>query len=300
MSKDNLLDEFIIETEGIRMLGIVVRSDGEEVARHIWVQEERTPQFSVTKCFTSTAIGIAVGEGLLDIDDPVKPYLLEDWPSEDEVDGVSLARLEKVTLRHLMTMTHGHDKALLMGPDRSSIPKDQWVSHVLRHPIAYEPGERFIYNNAGPYLAGVVLQNAVQMSMVDYLMPRVFEPMGIPEPEWEIDGQGRNFGSSGMLLSLTEMAKFGQLYLKNGLWEGKQLVPESWVEASSKDQVKATNASYGFGFWVGPGNTYRADGKYSQYILIAPDKKVVVAITAWNDTGIGLVDIIYEHIINHL
>lgn len=300
MSENNLLDEFIKATEEIRMLGIVVLGDGEEVARHMWVKEERTQQFSVTKSFTAAAIGIAVSEGLLAIDDPVKPYLLEDWPSEDEVDRVSLARLEKITLRHLITMTHGHGKALLMGPGREAIPKEEWVSHVLRQPIAYEPGERFIYNNAGPYLAGVVLQNAVQMSLVDYLMPRLFDPMGIPEPEWETDGKGRNFGASGMMLTLTEMAKFGQLYLQNGQWKGQQLIPKSWVEASSKDQVEGTNASYGLGFWVGPGNTYRADGKYSQYILMAPDKKAVVAITAWNDTGIGLLDLIIGHIIHHL
>lgn len=298
MSEKLRLEAFIEATEAIHMLGIVVLKDGQEVARKLWVPEKPRPLFSVTKSFTATAIGLAESEGLVDLDAPVKPYLMEDWPTEKDVTPIGLARLEEVTLRHLITMTHGHDQALLMSEDRSSIAKDQWVRQALKHPLKYLPGDRFVYNNAGPYLAGVVLQNVLQMTMVDYLMPRLFEPLGIPRPEWERDGQGRNFGASGMKLSVTNMARFGQLYLQKGRYNGKELVPESWVEASTKNQLKGHKAPYGLGFWLGPDKTFRADGKYSQYVIVAPNRHMVVAIMAWNDRGVDMLEIINQHLIH--
>jgi CubicO group peptidase (beta-lactamase class C family) len=182
-------------------------------------------------------------------------------------------------------MSFGHDKAYLMGNTRPFLLEQNWVKYVLHQPFAYRPGEKFVYNNAGPYLAGILVQKLAGCDLVEYLMPRLFEPLSIMRPTWETDPQGLTFGAGGLFLCVSDMAKFGQLYLQEGEWNGKQLISREWVKEASKKQVenfgtKDFGNGYGYLFWRGQHDSYRADGKYGQYSIVLKDKNAVIVVNA--------------------
>ena len=183
-----------------------------------------------------------------------------------------------------------------MGDFRPYYPERNWVKLSLAQPFTDPPGTRFVYNNVGPYLAGVLVQRRAGCDLVHYLMPRLFEPMDIQLPTWENDPQGLTFGAGGLFLTLDELHKFGLLYLQNGRWNGKQLVPEAWVAESTKKQ--ADNGSYGYGylFWGGPQGSFRADGKYGQFSILLRDKNAVVSIVAESRESEKLLAAVFDHI----
>ncbi len=127
-------------------------------------------------------------------------------------------------------MCLGQEKAELMGAQRPVYEEEDWVKMSLAFPFVYEPGTKFVYNNVGPYLAGVLVERRAGCDLVSYLYPRLFKPLGIARPTWELDPYGHVFGAGGLFLTMDELHKLGLLYLQNGNWNGKQLVPESWVK----------------------------------------------------------------------
>ena len=142
---------------------------------------------------------------------------------------------------------------------------------------SYEPGTHFVYNNVGPYLAGVLVQRRAGCDLVSYLMPRLFRPLGIRRPMWESDPMGHTFGAGGLFLTLSELHRFGLFCLQKGYWEGKQLLPASWIEESSRRQ---SDNPYGYLFWIGDHDSYRIDGKYGQWSMVFEDKNAVITIVA--------------------
>lgn len=297
----NLLDPFIEAVRGITMMGVAVYQNGHKIAGYQWEPEYRTNQYSISKSYTSTAVGLLISEGKMNLDDAVKKYLNAYWPKVGDVSALTMERLERMTIRHLLTMTLGHEKASLMSTEKLQMTERDWVSYSLRQPLVSEPGASFVYTNAGPYLAAVIVQEITGMSLVDYLMPRLFEPLGSFLPTWERDPSGRDFGSSGLSLSLSEIADFGQLYLQKGQWQGKQLIPASWVEEAQKTQINsnpmvAGSSDYGLCFWKGPHNSYRSDGKYGQYSIVLPEKNAVVAINAFNRGQLDIRACVWQHI----
>jgi len=291
----NLLDAFVENTKHIMLNNIIVLKDGEKIAEHHWVSEIRQNQYSVSKSFTSAAIGIAIGEGLLTLDDPV----IEFFP--DKVPHNPSERLQRLKVRHLLTMSVGHRESYLMAHQRYDLNETDWIKYSLNLPLDYEPGTHFVYSNVGPYLAGMIIKKLTKCDLLEYLMPRLFEPLGIWRPTWETDAQGNSFGSSGLMLRVSEIAKFGQLYLQKGQWKGKQLIPEEWVNETSKTQIKTGeeslyNSEYSYLFWMGPNNSYRADGMFGQYSIIMPDKNAVVAINAYNTSNENILDYVWKYI----
>ena len=291
----NLLDAFVEHTKHIMLNNIIVLKDGEKIAEHHWVFEIRQNQYSVSKSFTSAAIGIAIGEGLLTLDDPV----IEFFP--DKVPDNLSERLQRLKVRHLLTMSVGHSEAHLMAHQRYDLKETDWVKYSLNLPLDYEPGTHFVYSNVGPYLAGMIIKKLAKCDLLEYLMPRLFEPLGICRPTWETDAEGNSFGSGGLMLRVSEIAKFGQLYLQKGEWKGKQIIPAEWVNETSKAQIKTGeespyNSEYSYLFWMGPNNSYRADGMFGQYSIIMPDKNAVVAINAYNRGSENILDYVWEYI----
>lgn len=270
------LNNFIEAAAPLRALGVIVSQDGKEIARYTWEGACRRNIYSATKSFTSAAVGIAVREGLLSLDEKLTEAFAEDLPEE-----VS-ENLEKATIRDLLTMCLGQEKGFLMGEDRPYYTETNWAKLALAQPFVYEPGTHFVYNNSGPYLAGLLVQRRAGCDLVHYLMPRMFQPMGIQLPTWETDPLGNNFGAGGLFLTLDELHKFGLLYLQGGNWNGKQLVPASWVAESASKQVENDRDPYGYGylFWGGDKGSFRADGKYGQFTILMRDKNAVVTIVA--------------------
>lgn len=251
--------------------------------------------FSVSKSFTSMAIGIAQAEGLLHVDDLVSRYLSEDFPKE-----VS-PYLAKLTLRHCLTMATGHQTDAL---DAIRGSTKRWVKAVLKHPFDHEPGTRFIYNTGATYLLSAVIQKITGITLLEYLKPRLFEPLGITEAKWQLSPEGISTGGFGLSVSVESIAKLGQLLLQNGVWEGRQLIDPKWIaEATSKqiengdDPENDWTQGYGYQFWRCTFDAYRADGAFGQFIVVLPEEDMVVAINSGADDMGLILKKVWKHLL---
>jgi CubicO group peptidase (beta-lactamase class C family) len=231
--------------------------------------------WSLSKSFTSTAVGLAVAQGKLSIDDPVLKFFPDSCPPEPS------ANLKAMRVRDLLTMSCGHD----VEPKRTE--NEPWVETFLKHPVPHTPGTHFLYNSMGTYMLSAIVQKVTGQTLLDYLQPRLFQPLGIENPTWDSSPQGINCGGWGLKIRTEDIAKFGQLYLQKGKWEGKQLIPTPWVaQATSKQISNGTDPNrdwtqgYGFQFWRCRHNAFRGDGKDGQFCIVLPDLDAVVAITA--------------------
>lgn len=285
------LDRFCAQAPSLGVLGVMISQRGELVARHTWDDGSRRNIYSASKSVTATAVGIAQSEGLLSIDENLTDAFADDLPE------VICPQLAKATVRDLLTMSLGQAEPFLMGAQRWEMPVCDWVKASLSQPFSHDPGEAFLYNNVGPYLAGILVQRRAGCNLVDYLMPRLFTPLGIPRPTWETDPDGRTFGAGGLMLTLSEMHKLGQLWLNRGLWEDRRLIPAAWVEECACKQVDNSREGYGYLFWLGTNHSWRADGKYCQLIIMYPDREAVVTIQAECRRGGELFRLIDETIV---
>jgi CubicO group peptidase (beta-lactamase class C family) len=289
-----ILDGFSERAEELRVLNIRVFRGGELIARADWDEEIRRNQYSASKSFTSAAVGLALREGLLSLDEG----LIEAFPAE--VPPNPSAFLREARVRDLLTMGLGQDQAYLMGGQRVALDRDDWVRYALALPFVSKPGTVFVYNNVGPYLAGVLVQRRAGCDLVSYLMPRLFTPLGIRRPLWETDPAGYTFGAGGLFLCVSELAAFTLLYARQGNWKGKQILDPAWVAESTASHIDNAHEGYGYLFWRGPDNTYRADGKYGQFGIVAPDKDIVVAVNAESRDGAALLSHIHHSLIRAL
>ena len=258
---------------------------GQVVAEGWWspyAPEKQHMLFSLSKSFTSSAIGLAVGEGRLSIDDRVLSFFPEDAPAEIS------PNLAAMRVRHLLSMSTGNaDDTMLPLHQRED---GDWVKAFLACPVEYEPGTHFLYNTGASFMLSAIIQKITGMKLIDYLTPRLFEPLGIEGAWWEELPKGINTGGFGLNVKTEDIACFGQTYLQKGKWNGKQILSEAWVElASSKhisngsDPERDWEQGYGFQFWRCRHNAYRGDGAFGQYCIVMPDQDAVLAITS----GVG-------------
>ncbi len=285
------IEKFTSRAEQMRVLGIIVEQNEKVLARYTSEPPCRRNVYSASKSFTSTAVGIAQKEGLLSIDEPLTDAFKDDLP--DEISPY----LQKATVRDLLTMSLGQAKPFLMGENRPYYEEKDWVKLALKQEFDSFPGEKFLYNNSGPYLAGILVQRRSGTDLVHYLMPRLFEPMGISLPTWEVDPLGRTFGAGGLFLTLDELHKFSKLYLNGGVYGGKRLVPEDWVREASRKQVDNGSYGYGYLFWRGADNSFRADGKYGQFCIIYPDKNACITVVSESRNAVEILKAIHEDIV---
>lgn len=233
---------------------------------------------SLSKSFNATAVGLAVHEGKLSLDDPVLKFFSADAPADCS------ENLKTMKVRDLLTMSCGHATE----PKTAGGPT---VKQFLAHPVPHKPGTHFQYNTLGSYTLSAIVTKATGQTTLEYLKPRLFEPLGIEHPQWDSSPEGYSLGGYGLKLCTEDIAKFGQLYLQRGKWNGKQLVPQEWVDQATRKQVPNEEEShakigidwqqgYGFQFWRCTHNAFRGDGAGGQLCLVLPDQDVVVAITA--------------------
>jgi CubicO group peptidase (beta-lactamase class C family) len=231
--------------------------------------------YSLSKSFTSTAVGLAMAEGKLSIDDPVLKYFPDDAPAQPS------DKLKVMRVRDLLTMSTGHQSEPKFTPD------EPWVKSFLAHPVEHKPGAHFQYNSPATYMCSAIVQKQTGQAVLDYLRPRLFDPLGIEGAEWSASPQGVSVGGWGLFLKTEDIAKFGQLYLQKGMWNGKRVLPAEWIAQATAKQVsngsdpaKDWDQGYGFQFWRCRHNAYRGDGAFGQFCLVLPDQDAVVAITA--------------------
>lgn len=289
-----LLDRSTPEAEGVRSAdvlafvagldridavnSVMILRHGRVITEGWWAPydaESNHELYSLSKSFTSTAVGLAVAEGKLSLDDEVLKIFPEDAPAEPS------ANLKAMRIRDLLTMNAGHQNETSSAADKIS-PKS-----FLAHPVPHKPGTHFQYNTPATFMLSAAVQKRTGQTLADYLRPRLFEPLGISKPVWNTNSQGIALGGYGLRVRTEDIARFGQLYLQHGRWEGKQLVPAEWVELATSRQV--SNGSnpksdweqgYGFQFWRCRHGAYRGDGAFGQYCLVMPEQDVVVAITS--------------------
>lgn len=234
--------------------------------------------FSLSKSFVSCAVGIAQSEGRLQIND----RLLGFFP---EAAGWNPApAMRRVTLRHLLMMASGHDRCSLEFVD---FAHGDWVRQILESPLFYEPGTRFTYNSGATFMLAAVIRRVTGENVVDYLTPRLFAPLGIAKPDWDCNPQGINIGGWGLWLSAADLAKFTQLLLQKGNWEGKQLVPADYLKAATGWQIdNSFNGSpdwatgYGYQFWQCQHRAFRGDGAAGQYALVVPEQDLALTFVS--------------------
>jgi CubicO group peptidase (beta-lactamase class C family) len=251
---------------------------GNVVAEGWWAPyhaEARHSLFSLSKSFTATAVGLAIAEGKLSLDDEVLKFFPSDAPARPS------NNLKGMRVSDLLRMSTGHQTEPRRTPDQP------WVNTFLAHPVPFKPGTHFLYNTSATYMLSAIVQKATGKTLLDYLRPRLFDPLGIENPTWETSPQGISTGGYGLSIRTKDIASFGQLYLQKGKWQGKQLVSPAWVEAATSRQT--SNGSnpksdwdqgYGYQFWRSRHGAYRGDGAFGQYCIVLPAQDAVIAITA--------------------
>ena len=288
------LRKFESAIESLGVLGIRVSQGGELIAQRSWDEECRRNIYSASKSVTSCAVGFAVQEGLVKLSEKLVDAFPDDLPAHV---GDCLAA---ATVRDLLTMCLGQREAALMGGQRPLYAQRDWVKLSLSLPFEDAPGTKFVYNNVGPYLAGVLVQRRAGCTLVDYLTPRLFHHMGIQRPTWETDPQGMTFGAGGLFWTLTELHAFGQFCLQRGAWNGRRLLDGDWIDQCASKQVDNGADGYGYLFWRGANNSYRADGKYGQLSIVFPDRDAVISVAAECRQVEKLMAAIHAHLVPQL
>jgi CubicO group peptidase (beta-lactamase class C family) len=257
---------------------------GKVVAEGWWTPYDRdTPHilYSLSKSFTSTAVGLAIADGKLSLDDQVLKFFPEEAPAEPS------ANLRAMRVRDLLRMSTGNQTEAPIRAEDQTKGNVSWTKTFLSHPVPFKPGSHFLYNSPGTYMLSAIVQKATGMTVLEYLRPRLFEPLGFKDPNWISSPQGVTAGAYGLSARTEEIARFGQLYLQKGMWNGAQLIPANWVTQATALQTSNGSSpasdwdqGYGYQFWRSRHNSFRGDGAFGQYCMVIPELDAVVAITS--------------------
>ena len=227
----HFLDE--VEKSGQEFHSLMILRHGNVLAEGWWAPysaEHRQQLYSASKSFTSTAIGFAVSEGYISVDDPVVQIFPEYAPAEISENLASLK------VKHLLSMSVGHEKdsIRILEASPAGVP---WEKTFLSIPVVYKPGSQFLYNSGASFMLSAIVKKVTGYTAQEYLHPRLYAPLDIADATWTENFEGINMGASHLRMKTENLAKFGQLYLQKGKWNGKQILPEKWVEQASSKQI---------------------------------------------------------------
>lgn len=282
-----------VESEFDAVHSFMIIRNGYGLAEGWWAPYgQDTPHIlhSLSKSFTSTAIGFAVQEDLLSLNDLVVSFF------PDKNIGKPARYWNQMRIRDLLTMNTGHAEE--RWPDATT---EDWAQLFLESELDFLPGTHFKYNSMATYMLSAILQRATGENLVDYLDPRLFQPLDIPKPDWKTCPNGVNTGGWGLQVRTRDIASLGQFYLQKGAWQGVQLLDERWIEMATGKQV--SNGSnpesdwaqgYGFQFWQCRHGAYRGDGACGQFCIVMPDQNAVIAITSGTPDMGRLLQVVWE------
>ncbi|WP_406010705.1 beta-lactamase family protein [Streptomyces sp. NBC_00637] len=289
--------------EAIEPHGLMILRHGRVVAAGWWepyTSDRLHLLYSLSKSFTSTAVGMAVAEGLIGLDDPVLSY----FPELDA--DITDPRSRAMLVRHVAAMASGHREETY---DRAhALDPDDLVRGFLLLPPDRDPGTVFAYNQPATFALAAIVRRVTGESLTSYLRPRLLDPLGIGEIAWLTDRSGRELGFSGLHATTDAIARLGQLYLDGGVWEGERLLSEEWVaEATRAHTATAAPATaeadrtdwergYGFQFWRSR-HGYRGDGAYGQFCVVLPEQDAVLAMTAATNDMQAVLSLAWEHLL---
>ena len=249
-----------------------------KIAPRPYSLEDKQQLYSLSKSFTSTAIGFPVDEGKVSVED----YMIDIFA--DRIDGEPCDNMKKVQLRHVLSMNTGHKECILHLIKHSDDPAREW----FKTNVEFEPGTHFTYNNSATYMLSEVVRKYTGMSVVDYLSKKLFKPLGITGVKWDAFACGNSQGAVGLHAGIDDIAKLGLLYLNKGVWNGQRILSENWVNmASSVHSDNSENgtpdwtAGYGFQFWNNAGEGFRGDGAWGQLCMVYPERNMIIAVQAY-------------------
>lgn len=270
-----VLSNFVhaVAADHLSAYGVHIWLGGAE-AQHRWRSDDRENIYSVSKGICALAAGLAIDDGIASLDSRVGEML----PDIELGPGV-----EGVTLEHLLAMSSGIDFRWF---GHEPVPGADLAQEMLGRPSA-GAGSAFQYSDASTYVAMRMLGAAVG-DVRDWLVPRLFGPLEIDNPQWHRCPLGWIVGGSGLELRTSELARVGKLLRDGGVWEGHQLIPANWVRRMHDPLLStgrpAPYEQYGLAVWGGPGECWRLDGLYGQYVIINERHNAVVTITAHEES----------------
>jgi CubicO group peptidase (beta-lactamase class C family) len=293
-----VLDDF--DRRGLEMHSLMVVRHGRVAAEGWWApySPDRVHLlYSLSKSFTSTAVGFAVAEGRFRLQDRVVDLVPDHVP--DHVDRA----VEQLTVHHLLSMSTGHredtlDRALALEPD-------DLVRGFLRIPPEEPVGSRHAYNNATTYALARIVERHCGMPLLDYLRPRLLDPLGIGAARWDTDPRGQALGFTGLHLQTESVAAFGQLLLQDGRWGGEPVLPPGWVALATRRHIDNDNdpqgpldwrQGYGYQYWIAR-HGFRGDGAYGQFCVVVPEADLVVATTACTENMQDVLDVLWDRLL---
>jgi len=241
---------------------------------------------SMTKSFTSILTGIALEQHILD---SIQQTFYSIYPEH----FIDAADKQDIALYHALTMTTGIDFDNSRDTKTLYETEDNSVSFVLSRPLEYEPGIVFHYHDGSPHLVSAAIQHRYGKSFSTFADDFLFKPLGITSYQWEAAHDGNTFGAFSLYLKPRDLAKFGQLLLQKGTWEGEQLVDSAWIHEATQPVVNSSSlgAPYGYYFWIYPAyGAYAAEGHGGQRIMVFPEKNLVIVYTAWGYTSSDFFD----------
>ncbi|MGO4372288.1 serine hydrolase domain-containing protein, partial [Paenibacillus sp. MCAF20] len=306
MLSSRVLLDFLNEVERreLEVNSLVLLQDGKATTR-FWraPYRDECPQllYSLSKSFTSIAVGIAWDEGLIRLDDTVISYFPDRSPP-----FVS-DNLAAMTIHHLLSMNAGHEDNIY----NAVAAERDWVRAFLAQEVQHKPGSYYRYSTHCTYMLSAIVEKAAGQGLVAFLMPRLFIPLNIPKPDWETCPMGITAGGMGLSLSTSSVAKFGQMLLDKGIYRGRRIVSEQYIELATNfqsdnsgwsDRVDSSQG-YGYQFHLCRGGCYRGDGSFGQLCFVAPKQRLVIAVTASFKSMNRLqelLDLIYAFIIDSI
>lgn len=254
--------------------------------------------FSMTKTFSSLAIGIASDLGLLDIDDCIVKYFRDDLPqTPDET-------LSRITIRHLLTMSSGiHENTYV-----ELLVRNNWIKAFLNQVFPHEPGTYYRYSTHGSHMLSAIITRVSSLSLEAFLNKYLFYPMDIYEAQWEQSPENLTAGGMGLSLYPHSLVKVSQLLLNQGTYRGKRLISQNYIEMATKQQIIKQDdvnnphslfcgAGYGFQFHIGKDDFYRLDGAFGQLCLICPRKNLSVVVFSQYSKMEILLSLVYSHLL---
>lgn len=268
-----LLEGFLdaLQADAIELHSLVLHRQGHVATEMYWwpYGPQRPRQMhSVTKSFTACAIGMALEEGRFALHDKVAGFFPEHVPDNA---GEYLAAM---TVEDLLTMRTGHAEET--SGSRWRGVRSSWIAEFFRIPLVHRPGTVYKYTSAASYMLSAVLTRTTGETLHDYLRPRLFEPLGIRGETWDMGPDGINSGGNGLTCRTIDMLKLGVLHAQHGIWQGRRILSERWIEAATRAH---SEEGYGYHWMSGPQRTFCAMGVFGQLLVVFPDHEATLALT---------------------
>lgn len=303
--RESILNQFRLTVleKGYGIYGINVYQEGQEDLSYQWRSNDKVCLYSGSKTFTSVAIGICQDEGLLKLSDTVLSFF-------PEYKDIASEHSDVITIRDLLHMASGK-KVFYFSGDEEEMRTNDWAKLFFSDPMKCEAGSDFFYSNACTYMLSRIVEKVSGITLRDFLIPRLFSPLGIFNPQWHTCPGGHTLGATELYLTTKEFSKLGLIFLNGGVYKGKRIVSETFIKDATTNIISTADAGhdagegtngYGYQLWLcSYKGAYRADGMYGQFCVVFPDKKAVITVTSHEENNPNdILRAIYKDIIPYL